>query len=64
MAPAGEEPIAERRGTKIARVALARRRLTLAFHALRDPDGCRAYPPLRRSSRSVKARSLVVMASR
>jgi len=57
-------PIAERRGTKIARVALARRLLTLAFYALRDPDGCRAYPPVRRSSRSVPARSPEVMASR
>ena len=34
----------ERRGSKIARVALARRLLTLAFYALRD-EGCRAYPP-------------------
>jgi transposase len=58
------DPIAERRGRKIARVALARRLLTLAFYALRDPDGCRAYPPLRRSSRSLQARSLPVMASR
>jgi transposase len=57
-------PIADRRGGKIARVALARRLLTLAFYALRDPDGCRAYPPVRRSSRSVPARSLSVMASR
>jgi transposase len=57
-------PIAERRGVKIARVALARRLLTLAFYALRDPDGCRAYPPVRRSSRPVPARSASVMASR
>jgi transposase len=57
-------PIADRRGVKIARVALARRLLTLAFYALRDPQGCRAYPPLRRSSRSVPARSSSVMASR
>jgi len=58
------DPIAERRGVKIARVALARRLLTFAFYALRDPDGCRAYPPLRRSSRSPQARSAFVMASR
>jgi transposase len=36
--------IAARRGTKVARVALARRLLTLCFYALRDEDGCRAYP--------------------
>ena len=36
--------IAQRRGSKIARVALARRLLTLCFYALRDKDGCRAYP--------------------
>jgi transposase len=57
------DPIADRRGAKIARVALARRLLTLAFYALRDPEGCRAYPPLHRSSRSVQARSQSVMAS-
>jgi len=58
------DPIERRRGSKIARVALARRLLTVAFYALRDPDGCRAYPPLRRSSRSLPARSTRVMASR
>ena len=36
--------IAQRRGPKIARVALARRLLTLSYYALRDQDGCRAYP--------------------
>lgn len=36
--------IAVRRGTKIARVALARRLLTLCYYALRDERGCRAYP--------------------
>lgn len=36
--------IAKRRGTKIARVALARRLLTLCFYALRDEGGCRAFP--------------------
>lgn len=36
--------IAARRGPKIARVAVARRLLTLVFHALRDEGGCRAYP--------------------
>jgi len=40
------DPIADRRGGKIARVALARRLLTPAFYALRDPGGCRAHPPL------------------
>lgn len=39
--------IEHRRGTKIARVALARRLLTLCFYALRDEDGCRAYPVAR-----------------
>jgi len=51
------DPIEHRRGNKIARVALARRLLTLALCALRDPDGCRAYPPLQRTSRSLPARS-------
>lgn len=36
--------IARRRGKKVARVALAHRLLTLSFYALRDEDGCRAYP--------------------
>jgi transposase len=36
--------IAQRRGVKIARVALARRLLTLCYYALRDEGGCRAYP--------------------
>jgi transposase len=36
--------IAQRRGPKIARVALARRLLTLCYYALRDGGGCRAYP--------------------
>lgn len=36
--------IAQRRGPKIARVALARRLLTLSYYALRDDGGCRAYP--------------------
>ncbi len=38
------ERIAERRGKKIARVALARRLLALCFYALRDDEGCRAFP--------------------
>ncbi len=56
--------IAARRGNKIARVALARRLLTLCYYALRDEQGCRSYP-LRRltSRRSVQARSPFVMAS-
>jgi len=37
--------IARRRGVKIARVAVARRLLTLCYYALRDPQGCAAYPP-------------------
>jgi hypothetical protein len=36
--------IAQRRGPKIARVALARRLLTLCSQALCDKGGCRAYP--------------------
>jgi hypothetical protein len=48
--------IARRRGVKIARVALARRLLTLAYYALRDPQGCAAYPML-------PARSVIRMAS-
>jgi transposase len=39
--------IARRRGNKIAKVALARRLLTLCFYALRDEGGCRAYPVVR-----------------
>jgi transposase len=38
--------IAERRQGRIARVAVARRLLTLCFYALRDQHGCRAYPLL------------------
>jgi len=58
------DPIADRRGTKIARVALARRILTLVFYALRDERGCRDYPALPRPSRRpVTARSRSVMAS-
>lgn len=47
-------PIGRRRGDKIARVALARRLLSLVFYALRDEGGCRAYPV---SPRSARARS-------
>lgn len=43
------ERVARRRGTKIARVALARRLLTLSFYALRNNDGCRAFPVRARS---------------
>ncbi len=64
------ERIEGRRGKKIARVALARRILTLCYYALRDDRGCRAYPPGRVTSRSraistysVEARSPTVMAS-
>ncbi len=52
--------IAARRGEKIAAVAVGRRLLTLAYYALRDSQGCRAFPP--RSS-SGRARSSFVMAS-
>src|SRR6266511_4082581 len=38
------DTIARRRGNKIAKVALARRLLTLCYYALRDEGGCRAYP--------------------
>lgn len=56
--------IEKRRGTKIARVALARRLLTLAYYALRDEGGCRAFPvPHRSRSPRGRARSLQVMAS-
>lgn len=58
--------IASRRGERIARVALARRLLTLCFYALRDDEGCRAYPvtaPIS-STALVQARSPQVMASR
>lgn len=55
--------VARRRGAKIARVAVARRLLTLVFYALRSEGGCRSYPvPL--SSTSVEACSKAVMASR
>ena len=55
-----EEAIARRRGKKIARVALARRLLTLCFYALRDREGCRAFP-LRvhaRASRQIRPGAL------
>ncbi|TME26182.1 MAG: IS110 family transposase [Chloroflexi bacterium] len=41
----------ERRRTKIARLALARRLLTLCYYALRDEGGCRAYPVGQRTRR-------------
>ena len=57
------DPIDYRRGSKIAKVALARR-LTLCFYALRDEQGCRAYPVTPMSfEASAKARSPQVMAS-
>jgi hypothetical protein len=58
--------IARRRGGKIAKVALARRLLTLCYYALRDEDGCRAFPvpPTRTEHPNrVRARSPQVMAS-
>jgi transposase len=53
--------IARRRGNKIARVAVARRLLTLAYYALRSENGCRSYPV--NPTTTVEARSLAVMAS-
>jgi transposase len=53
--------IARRRGAKIARVAVARRLLTLVYYALRCETGCRSYPIS--SNPKVEARSLAVMAS-
>src|SRR5215467_11172000 len=58
--------IEKRRGTKIARVALARRLLTVVYYALRDEGGCRAFPVPSRSPSSSsrgRARSPRVMAS-
>ncbi len=57
------ERIEGRRGRKIARVALARRILTLCFYALRDERGCRAYPPRQvKATHSTEARSPFVVA--
>jgi transposase len=53
--------VAHRRGAKIARVAVARRLLTLVFYALRSETGCRSYSIS--SNPQVEARSLAVMAS-
>lgn len=46
---------------KIARVAVARRLLTLVYHALRSETGSRSYPVS--SNPKVEARSMAVMAS-
>jgi transposase len=55
--------VAQRRGPKIARVALARRLLTLCPDALRDDGGCRAYPaPSPVADGLQRARSVWVMA--
>jgi hypothetical protein len=54
--------IEKRRGSKIARVALARRLLNLAYYALRDEGGCRAFPVHSKIARG-RARSLIDMAS-
>jgi hypothetical protein len=53
--------IARRRRSKIARIAVARRLLALAYHALRSENGCRSYPV--NPATMVEARSLAVMAS-
>lgn len=49
--------IARRRGKNIACVALARRLLTLAYFALRSPQGCKAYPISTTSRRKVRSLS-------
>ncbi len=55
------ERIAARRGRKIARVALARQLLTLCFYALRDPQGCKAFPARTRSrARQIRAGALAI----
>jgi hypothetical protein len=41
---ASSNPVSLVDGLEIARLALARRLLTLCFYALRDPEGCAAYP--------------------
>ncbi len=51
------ERIERRRGKKIARVALARRLLTLCFYALRDHEGCRAFP-VRARARQIRPGAL------
>jgi hypothetical protein len=57
------QQVAQRRGPKVARVALARRLLTLCSDALRDKDGCRAYPaPRGRSRQRGPSASVCVMA--
>jgi hypothetical protein len=43
------------------RIAVARRLLTLAYHALRSENGCRSYPV--NPATMVEARSLAVMPS-
>jgi len=53
--------IAGRRGSKIARVAVARRLLALAYYVLHSENGCRSYPV--NPTTRVEARSSVVMAS-
>jgi transposase len=58
--------IERKRGTKIARVALAHRLLTLVYYALRDEHGCRAFPapsPTSKTTSRGRARSLEFMAS-
>jgi len=54
------EGIASRRGKKIARVALARRLLTLCFYALRDPAGCKAFPVRPPRARKIRPGALAV----
>jgi len=51
-----KQRIASRRGTKIATVALARLILTLCFYALRDDEGCRAFPTRARTRTTRQAR--------
>ncbi len=49
--------IEKKRGTKIARVALAHRLLTLVYYALRDKGGCRAFPAPTPTSKTTSPRS-------
>ena len=63
-----KDAIVARRGKQarnIAKVAAARRLLTLVYYALRSEGGCRAFPvPSKSRSSRGRARSLQVMASR
>jgi len=47
----------DRRRAKIARLALARRLLTLCYYALRDEGGCRTYPVATTATVAVRGRA-------